>query len=223
MPDIFVSNTEPEEKKETPHGEEHKVLQSIAKTITTDSSDNMLHFLTSYCERPKGVFFTNLEEGEEIILFLRRQLVTNAPWIIKALVASLLPIFFFIGMNLLGLVLPLPEDYILVFTFFYYLVVLGYVFLNFISWFYNVSLVTTARVVDIDFSQLVYESVAATKLPQIEDVSYHQVGVLPSIFDYGDVSVQTAGSASNFLFASVPHPEKVVHIINGLIAEKGSS
>lgn len=76
---------------------------------------------------------------------------------------------------------------------------------------------TSERVVDIDFSQLVFESVAATKLTQVEDVSYHQVGVVRSIFDYGDVSVQTAGTATNFLFSGIPHPEKVVNIINDLI------
>ena len=221
MPDLFVS-----EKKETQKDtsatdqkpSEHKVLEAVSQVLPSDSIDRKVHLLTSYCENPTGLVFTNLDDDEEILLFLRRHLITNSPWIFKAILASLVPLLFLIFLSFFGVILP--EDYTFTLVLFYYLMLLGYIFVQFISWFFNITLVTNQRVVDIDFSQLVFESVAATKLPQLEDVSYHQVGVLASVFDYGDVTVQTAGKASNFLFAQVPHPEKVVHLINNLIAKE---
>ena len=221
MPDLFVS-----EKKETQKDtsatdqkpSEHKVLEAVSQVLPSDSIDRKVHLLTSYCENPTGLVFTNLDDDEEILLFLKRHLVTNSPWIFKAILASLVPLLFLIFLSFFGVILP--EDYTFTLVLFYYLMLLGYIFVQFISWFFNITLITNQRVVDIDFSQLVFESVAATKLPQLEDVSYHQVGVLASVFDYGDVTVQTAGKASNFLFAQVPHPEKVVHLINNLIAKE---
>ena len=221
MPDLFVS-----EKKETQKDtsatdqkpSEHKVLEAVSQVLPSDSIDRKVHLLTSYCENPTGLVFTNLDDDEEILLFLKRHLVTNSPWIFKAILASLVPLLFLIFLSFFGVILP--EDYTFTLVLFYYLMLLGYIFVQFISWFFNITFVTNQRVVDIDFSQLVFESVAATKLPQLEDVSYHQVGVLASVFDYGDVTVQTAGKASNFLFAQVPHPEKVVHLINNLIAKE---
>ena len=221
MPDLFVS-----EKKETQKDtsatdqkpSEHKVLEAVSQVLPSDSIDRKVHLLTSYCENPTGLVFTNLDDDEKILLFLRRHLITNSPWIFKAILASLVPLLFLIFLSFFGVILP--EDYTFTLVLFYYLMLLGYIFVQFISWFFNITLVTNQRVVDIDFSQLVFESVAATKLPQLEDVSYHQVGVLASVFDYGDVTVQTAGKASNFLFAQVPHPEKVVHLINNLIAKE---
>lgn len=222
MPDLFVSENQkgPGEKaleKEAPFSE-HKVLEAVSHALPSDSPDKKVHLLTAYCENPKGLLFTNLDDNEEILLFLRRHLITNSPWIIKAILASMVPFLLLIFLSFFGVILP--ENYIFILILFYYLVLLGYIFVQFISWFFNITLVTNQRVVDIDFSQLVFESVAATKHPQIEDVSYHQVGVLPSVFDYGDVTVQTAGAASNFLFGQIPHPEKVVHLINTLIAKE---
>lgn len=205
MPDLFVAKSEKVENIES----EKKLSPQAGK----------VHLLTSFRENPSGIFFRNQEEGEEIILFLKKHLATNIPWIFKAGVAALIPFVAAIILGVLSVSINLPFNYILLFGVFYYFVVFGYVFLQFITWFFNISLITNKRIVDIDFSQLVFESVAATKLTQIEDVSYHQIGVLRSIFDYGDVSIQTAGATGNFVSHAVPHPEKVVEILNNLIGE----
>lgn len=42
-----------------------------------------------------------------------------------------------------------------------------------------------------------------------------------SLFDYGDVVVQTAAKEAMFEFGSVPHPEEVVRIINELMVKEG--
>ena len=103
---------------------------------------------------------------------------------------------------------------------FYYLIVATYWFINFISWYFNISLVTDKRVIDIDFSNLVYKDVAATKINLVQDVSFAQIGAIRTFFDYGDVLVQTAGTLDNFTFESAPQPENIVHIVEDLIGKR---
>jgi hypothetical protein len=90
---------------------------------------------------------------------------------------------------------------------------------SFITWYFNVSLVTSIRVMDVVFSNLVYKNVSATKIDLVQDVNYSQIGVFRTFFDYGDVMVQTAGTLDNFVFEAVPQPENVVHIIEDLIGK----
>lgn len=212
MPDLFVSKSV-EHKKPAENKEEEK---ADLKNHSYKDSGGAAHLFSDFVEKPQGVFFANYEADEKIVLFLRRHIVTNIIWLAKAIAASIIPFVLIIMLGFLNIPIELPFNYLLVISVFYYSLVFTYVFVSFISWFYNISLVTNERIVDIDFSQLVFESVAATKLTQVEDVSYHQVGVIRSVFDYGDVTVQTAGTASNFVFASVPHPERVVRVINNL-------
>ena len=60
---------------------------------------------------------------------------------------------------------------------------------------------------------------AITKLTHIVDVSYTQSGFAKSLFNYGDVFVQTAGTEKNFEALSVPKPREATHIIGDLIGK----
>lgn len=198
MADIFVAS----KKKVAPVNEKH------------------IHMLSSFCQNPTGVSFQSQEDDEKILLFLRRHFITNVPWIIIGLFLTVLPILLPFLFILTGFLLTLPQNLTMLFIAFYYLIVFAYLFINFLTWFYNIGLVTTKRAVDVDFSDLVYHNVAATKLSLIQDVDYTQVGVLPSLFNYGDVFVQTAGDKPNFDFLAVPNPAKAAHIIEELIGKK---
>lgn len=240
MPDIFVDQDSPEipQKPEIKSAEkpEEKLKEEPAKTAADPASLNRtelmeslgirshggrLSGLSSYFEDPSKVKFTNMIDHEILLLFLRRHNITNLPWVLKAIAMALIPVIFeflsSFGFYSSGFISPTAK--LIVYGFYYFFILSGYVFVNYMTWFYNISLVTNIRIVDIDFSEIVFENVAATKLSQVEDVSYAQIGVFRSVFDYGDVHVQTAGSASNFEFLAVPHPENVIRIINHLLGK----
>jgi hypothetical protein len=181
-------------------------------------SESHLHALSSFCQHPGSMTFATQEKDEVILLFLRKHFITNVPWIITTLFFIIAPILTNILITASGFSLSfLPPTFLSIFLAFYYLIVFAYVFVSFITWFYNVSFITTNRVVDIDFSDIVFKNIAATKLIQVEDVSFSQVGVIRSLFDYGDVLIQTAATVDNFDLLAVPHPEKVVQIVEELI------
>lgn len=227
MPDIFVgekSEVAVPEEKAPPEKEVIGTTRKPARSQILEFQDNPAHkhshLFSSFCEIPEGVSFADKLKGEVLLLYLRRHFVTNVPWIIVAVAMAFVP-FIFVGLSSFG-VLPietLPSTYILMILIFYYFFIFGFLFTHYLTWFYNIGLVTNQRIIDIDFSSLVFENVDATKLTQVEDVGYKQVGIIRSIFDYGDVHVHTAGPAANFEFSAVPHPEKVINVINDLIGE----
>lgn len=242
MPDIFVDPGKPqEEKPNTPEkiealGDTQEVIaptpevkpeiKEEIKPQTKEKSKHRPHLFTSFAPNPPSVVsFNDKNEDEVLLLFLRKHLITNLPWILKALLMAAVPIIFEV-LNSFGyftVTLLTPEVKTLIYAFYYFFIFAGYVFVNYMTWFYNISLVTNERIVDIDFSDLVFENVSATKLSQVEDVNYKQIGLARSIFDYGDILVQTAASTDEFQFASVPHPEKVIRIINNLIGKESNA
>jgi len=47
----------------------------------------------------------------------------------------------------------------------------------------------------------------------VQDISYNQKGIFGTIFNYGNVTIQTAGEIPNFEFEIVPKPNEVVDIV----------
>lgn len=183
---------------------------------------NHIYMFSDFCTNPLGISFIEQEPNEKILLILRRHFSTNTLWIFITFILLLSPVFFFIFRNEFQLleVVDLPVRFILIFTIFYYLVVFSYAFINFITWFYNVFLVTQKRVVDIDYSDIVIHNIAFTKLTHMQDVNYTQAGFIHSLLDYGNVFLQTAGTETNFEALSVPRPRKAAHIIANLIGKE---
>lgn len=165
-----------------------------------------------------NVRFQHQEPDEEILLFLRSHFITNLPWFFITLVALIVPLFLAPFVSNFGF--TLPYRFTAIMLLFYYLIVFSYAFIHLLSWYYNVFIVTQKRIVDIDFSDLVYHNVAVTKLSQVEDVDYTQTGFIRSFFNYGDVFCQTAGSKVNFDALGVPKPAHVTSVIQGFIGTK---
>lgn len=228
MPDIFIEKKQdnlkkPAENKEASNPENMRENKTeLLSNLGIKSHGGKVHAFSSYFEDPSKVKLKNKLYEEFLILFLRRHFATNVPWILKAIAMALVPIIF----EILASAGFYSSDFVdlagkfIVYFFFYFFIISGYVFVNYMTWFYNISLVTSVRIIDIDFSDIVFEDVAATKFSQLEDVKYSQIGIIRSIFDYGDVFVQTAGTKRNFDFLSVPHPENVIRIINSLIGRR---
>ena len=98
----------------------------------------------------------------------------------------------------------------------WYLFIMVYAMENFLDWYFNVYFVTTSRILDVDFYNLIDKRVSDAELDKIQDVSYTSFGVWRMLFGYGDVFVQTAAEVSEFDFLAVPNPERVVKIIDDL-------
>lgn len=168
--------------------------------------------LAAFSYQPDNVKFETQEEAEKVVLLLRQHPIVNLPWIFVALLLvlapSLLSIFPFLDF--------LPFRFQFIAVLFWYLIVAAYVLESSLSWFFNVYMVTNERVIDVDFENLLYREVSEANIEKIQDIEYEIGGVARSIFNYGDVFIQTAGTMQNFDFKAVPNPAEVVRIIQNL-------
>jgi uncharacterized membrane protein YdbT with pleckstrin-like domain len=103
---------------------------------------------------------------------------------------------------------------------FWYLMVLGFSIEAFLSWFFNAYIITDERVIDIDFLSLIYKNISSAKLDNIEDIIATSGGALRAIFDFGTVTIQTAGAEVEFDFEAVPFPSRVTALLNELLIEE---
>lgn len=225
MPDIFVA---PAKIKKTAAKKDSLSSHSKAKDFESSDmhikprippSEKQVHLFSSFCLNPKGIHFRNQEPDEKILLFLRRDLITNLIWIVTSIVLLTIPILSIPFIDLSKPIFIFPIKYIIFFVLFYYLLVFTYIYINFITWYFNIGLVTNIRVLDVDFANLIYKNIAETKITLIQDVSFTQNGVARAFFDYGDVFVQTSGNLENIEFEATPKPENTVHIIGELIGK----
>lgn len=220
MPDIF--SIKPKEKSHETQPKPHAINPALA------SVDKLVHaphhpmkLFATYAMTPKGVTFANQEPDEIILLFLRRHFITNIPWIITTALFAIIPIVFLLIVNLvLSFALPFGLTFVLVA--FYYLIIVSYGFSKFISWFYNIGVITQKRIVDLDSMNILSHNTAAANFNEIVDIKFTQRGFFQSTFDFGDIHIQTEAINANFEFDACPKPTEVSDIISDLrVVQKG--
>lgn len=211
MADLYVAEQAKNAKRKTQNVEEPKEEPSVHRLPGHTHNP-----LAAYCYKPDGVFFETQEQQEEVVLLLRQHPITNIPWILVAIVLFLAP-------NILGqfpLISFLPERFQTASILLWYLVVTAYVFEKALAWFFNVYILTDERIIDVDFYDLIYRAVSDAKTSKVQDVTYKVGGVVGTIFNFGDVFIQTAGTLPNFDFLKVPNPEEVARILQELQTEE---
>lgn len=205
MPDIYVAPAKRRKDRKTKKPKKEAVIRERPTSS-----------LAAFVPRPDKVRFETQEKKEKIVLLLRRHVITNVPWVLLALLMVLVPwiVKLFISFDFI------PFRYQLMSLIGWYLLTFAFVFERFLSWLFNVNILTDERVVDIDFPTILYREISSTKTDQIQDVSVKIGGFIRSLFDYGEILIQTAGTIPEICFEAVPHPTRVAEIINDLILEE---
>lgn len=178
--------------------------------------------ISSFVKNPKDTTYDGEDRDEEILYVLRRAFITNFTWITVTVILAFVPIFLdpylrsfrYEGEPLVSLV------FIFVLTVFWYIFTFGYAFVHFLNWYFNVYIITTKKIVDIDFHGLLYKNISEATLYNIEDVTSVVSGAVNVVFNIGDVFIQTAGERREFDFELVPNPSSVRDLISDLVAEK---
>lgn len=211
MPDVFVSDSVDKDGPENPIPLKVPTKES-EKVKVAGHSHNLFGSFRLY---PEKTDFESRTGEEKIILLLRQHPIVNFKWIVISILMFLVPSV----LGFLGLLSQLPANLTLVGIMGWYLVCTSYVLENFINWFFNVYILTTKRIVDVDFHNLIYKQVSDTYLDNIQDVTYKMGGVVRTVFNYGDVFIQTAAEVSEFEYLAVPSPDRVARIIQEVVGQ----
>jgi uncharacterized membrane protein YdbT with pleckstrin-like domain len=88
-----------------------------------------------------------------------------------------------------------------------------YAFLIWIDYYFDVWIITNERIVNIEQKGLFLRRSSDLEFAKIQDVTTDIVGLIPTILNYGDVYVQTAGEVERFKFRQVPDPNAIKSLV----------
>ncbi len=222
MPEVYSAKGKPGKKKRVRKRMEKVVVDEVKLMHKEGEFDSFWKSLMAY---PKKTKFEFQDKGEIVMLLMRRHPVTNLGWGLISLVLLFIPFFW----GEFPLLATVNSGVVVSITVLWYMGISLYVLQNLLLWFYNVYIVTDERVVDVDFFGLLYKNINVAQLRKIIDVSYSQVGILSSIFNYGKVVVQTASEQLSddvgkelaaFTFKAVSNPDRVVRVISQLMEQE---
>jgi hypothetical protein len=177
---------------------------------------------------PRSLSFSAQEADEVIYILARRHIITNLSWILRSILAAVFPPLaiasvsflshFFTGAGFFNdtFYRVIPFSLVIMLLAFYYSVIITLAFADFLNWVYNVYIVTNERIIHISFKALTGSSFSEAELKNVIDISEHKYGLIPGIFDYGDIVLQTAARSGSFNLHQVPDPEWFVSVITDL-------
>lgn len=156
--------------------------------------------------------FSSRREGEEIEFVLRRSPLTLLPTLAVLAFLCLMPVVVFVAVvpvSLRGfLYQPYQNVYFFALTLFY-----GFAWIiSAIEWsnyYLDIFTVTNKRLMNIQQRGLFHRVVSEVELEHIQDITSTINGPLQTLFDFGDLQIQTASEENKILPRSIPHPVQV--------------
>jgi len=165
---------------------------------------------------PDKVTFDGQDDDEHIILFLRQHPVVLLVPIVRAFGMFLLFILF---TWIIGIIAPEVN----MGTFGVVLIIIGLaaavtqLIYSFAKWYFTVTIITSSRLVDLDFMTIMNSQWSTTMLRSIQDVSYASPGFLNALFDMASLQIQTASHKNYFELSNLPKARDVQDIIMDLV------
>jgi len=159
----------------------------------------------------------NKINGEEVIKIIRRDVFILLKKVLFFFVLIILPaiIFYFVVLPSYPQILfdSFLYPFFLILTSFYYLSLWLFFFFSFIDYYLDVWIITDERIIDIQQNGFFSRTISEQRLYRIQDVTSESHGFFPTIFKYGEVYIQTAGTKQRFIFKEVPIPEETRSVI----------
>ena len=152
-----------------------------------------------------------LQGDEQMIALLRRHPVYIILQISGIIVLAMLLVLAFTWVQSQVIALRLIMDILNIVT---AVVALAAVGLIYYRYRHDLWLVTNQRLVDSTKTSPISHEVASADLLNVQDITVSKRGIFPTLFNFGDVSCQTAGSALVFMIRGVPNPNGVLELID---------
>lgn len=158
------------------------------------------------------------KEGKEaIVLFSRRHIMSIFSLIVTITLLLFLPIIIWnYYLTYLSSILFVDISVQVILLSAYYLILSTYCFAEWINYYYDVLIVTSKTMIDIKQINLFNRHISHIHLMQIRDIQSDIKGFIPTIFSYGNVIIETAGSEEPTIIEKIPYPQRVAATIHKL-------
>ena len=92
----------------------------------------------------------------------------------------------------------------------YYLMIASFSLVQWISYYYNVFIITEDEIIDIVQQGIFNRQINQISIVRIQDVSGEIKGILPTLFTYGNVVAESAGEKTQtYIIENIPNPMEV--------------
>ncbi len=101
----------------------------------------------------------------------------------------------------------------------YYLSIGIFFYTYFVNYYLDLLIITNDRLLHIEQEGIFARTISEVDLYKIQDITSTIDGFFPSMFNYGDLLIQTAGAVEKFSIVSIPKPESLRQKILDLAEE----
>lgn len=196
--------------------------QTTPPVLSKNHEQSKSHFFSAFSKYPKNIHFKDQEADEEVVILVRQHMITNVPWITGVIALALLPPIIslltpFFAPAYISAISPILITLSIVF---YYLCVFTLGLLYYCIWYFNVGLITNKRIIDLDVHNILTRVISEARLNSVQDVTATMTGGIRSIFNYGDVDIQTEALRQTIEFSRVPRPNEIRVLVGNLVVHK---
>lgn len=166
--------------------------------------------------------FIHQKAYEHIDQKIRRDAITTIPVIVLFLFLFTVPlvVYWFINTNFPNMLEQSGLQNVSVFLLSIYYLAIGLFFYTyFVTYYLDILVLTNDRLLHIEQEGIFARTISEVDLFKIQDITSTIDGFFPSLFNYGDLLIQTAGALEKFAIESVPQPEKLRQKILDLAEE----
>ncbi len=167
----------------------------------------------------------HLDFDENVILEVRKHWIVFFGNAIALLLGAVLPFIILAALkifvpeilnNFLNMI-SLPGNTFALFTFIYILWILFLWIIFFVEWtkyYLDVWYVTEKRIIDVEQKRIFDREITNLRFDKIQDVTVDVHGFIPTMLNFGNIKVQTAGEDNtDFFMTMVRNPDEVRRII----------
>lgn len=162
----------------------------------------------------------HLEEGENVILEVRKHWIVFVGIAFGFLSATLFPLIVFVVLFYMApnsFVFNLPVNDVAFYSFLYIMWVLFLWELFFVDWtkyYLDVWYVTEKRIIVVEQKKMFDREMSNVRFDKVQDITVYVDGFVSTMLDFGDIRVQTASEDNREFFVKlVRHPENVRRVI----------
>jgi membrane protein YdbS with pleckstrin-like domain len=162
-----------------------------------------------------------LEKDEHIILEVRKHWFFWLSEISLSIVFALFPIFLFIILGFSGLVINMAVIFLFLFSYsLWFLAIWVVVFVFWTNQYLDLWIVTDHKIFAVEQHGLFKREVSIIHYENIQDITYDINGLISSMFKFGNLYVQTAGTETQFEIKGIKDPSLVQKKLNEILLKK---
>ncbi len=87
------------------------------------------------------------------------------------------------------------------------------IFLVVVDYYLDCWILTNERIISTESEGLFNRKESSITYDKIQNITIEIKGFLPALFDFGDLTIETAAELGKFTFRQIPNPEKVKEVI----------